>query len=300
MRGSIPVSATPDLALPRVERETLERAVAFARRFARSPNAVVGLGLFVGLLVMAALAPLIAPQDPIVINVRDRLQPPSAQHFFGTDDFGRDIFSRVIWGSQLAVRLGTLSVIVALAGGVTFGLLAGYYRGWVDMLISRFFDVLLAFPSILFAIGVVAIFGPSLDILIVALGLFGWAGYGRIVRGSVLSARQHEYVEAARAVGARARRIMVRHILPNVVAPVIILSATRFGGALLAGSGLSFIGLGVPIPQPEWGAIMATGRDYIGNAWWITVFPGALITLAVLGVNLLGDGLRDVLDPRLG
>jgi peptide/nickel transport system permease protein len=299
MRGSIPVSATPEVALPRLERDGLERVAAFARRFARSPNAVLGFGLFVALLIMAALAPLIAPYDPILINVRERLQPPSAQHLFGTDDFGRDIFSRVVWGSQLAIRLGTLSVAVALAGGVALGLTAGYYRGWVDMLISRFFDVLLAFPAILFAIGVVAILGPSLDVLIIAFGLFGWAGYGRIVRGSVLSARQREYVEAARAVGARARRIMWRHILPNVIAPVIILSATRFGGALLAGSGLSFIGLGVPIPQPEWGAIMATGRDYLLVAWWIALCPGALLTLAVLGVNLLGDGLRDVLDPRL-
>ncbi|HKW79129.1 MAG TPA: ABC transporter permease [Candidatus Limnocylindria bacterium] len=270
------------------------------RRFRRSPNSMIGLALFIGLLVMAALAPVIAPYDPITINVRERLQSPSPAHLFGTDDFGRDIFSRVVWGSRLAVRLGTLSVVVALAGGIVLGLLAGYYRGWVDMVISRFFEVILAFPYILFAIAIVAILGQSLDNLIVAVGIFGWAGYGRIIRGSVLATRQREYVEAARAVGARARRIMVRHILPNVVAPVIILSATRFGGALLAGSGLSFIGLGVPIPQPEWGAIMATGRDYLNVAWWITLFPGALITLAVLGVNLLGDGLRDVLDPRLG
>ncbi len=275
------------------------RAVAFARRFARSPNALVGLSLFAGLLLMAALAPLIAPYDPIAINVRERLQAPSAAHLFGTDDFGRDIFSRVVWGSQLAVRLGTLSVVVALAGGIALGLVSGYYRGWVDMVISRFFDVIISFPYVLFAIAIVAVLGQSLDNLVIALGLYGWAGYGRIVRGSVLSAGQREYVEAARAVGARARRIMVRHILPNVVAPVIILSATRFGGALLAGSGLSFIGLGVPIPQPEWGAIMATGRDYLLVASWIAIFPGAMITLAVLGVNLLGDGLRDVLDPRL-
>jgi peptide/nickel transport system permease protein len=179
------------------------------------------------------------------------------------------------------------------------GLVAGYYGGWVDQVISRVFDLIFAFPYLLFAIAIVAILGPSLDNLIVALGLFGWAGYGRVIRGSVLSARQREYVEAARAIGARGTRVMARHILPNVIAPVIILSATRFGAALLAGSGLSFIGLGVPIPQPEWGAIMATGRDYMGSAWWITVFPGALIAIAVLGVNLLGDGLRDVLDPRL-
>lgn len=299
MPGSIPVSATAERRAPRERRQRVDRAVVFARRFARSPNAVIGLALFVGLLLMAAFAPLIAPYDPVAVNVRERLQAPSLQHLFGTDDFGRDVFSRVVWGSQLALRLGTLSVVVALVGGIALGLLSGYYGGWVDMVISRLFEVILAFPYILFAIAIIAVLGQSLDNLIIALGIFGWAGYGRIVRGSVLSAREREYVEAARTVGARARRIMVRHILPNVVAPVIILSATRFGGALLAGSGLSFIGLGVPIPQPEWGAIMATGRDYIGVAWWITVFPGVLITLAVLGVNLLGDGLRDVLDPRL-
>lgn len=264
----------------------------------RSPLAVLGLALFALLLVMAATAPLLAHADPIAVNVAERLQPPSATHWFGTDDLGRDIYSRVIWGSRLAVRLGVLSVAVAAAGGVALGLVAGYYEGWVDQVISRVLEIVLSFPELLFAIAIVAILGPSLDNLIVALGLFGWPGYARIVRGSVLSARRREYVEAARAVGARASRIMYRHILPNVIAPVIILSATRFGGALLAGSGLSFIGLGVPIPQPEWGAIMATGRDYIGRAWWITVFPGALITLAVLGVNLVGDGLRDVLDPR--
>ncbi len=270
-----------------------------AVRMRGSPMAVLGVVLFAALLLMAAFAPLIATADPIAIQVREVLRPPSPEHLFGTDDLGRDVFSRVVWGSRLAVRLGVLSVVVAASGGVALGLVAGYYRGWVDNLISRLLEVILAFPGLLFAIAIVAVLGPSLDNLIVALGLFGWPGYARLVRGSVLSARQREYVEAARAIGAPATRVMLRHILPNVVAPVIILSATRFGGALLAGSGLSFIGLGVPIPQPEWGAIMATGRDYMGSAWWITVFPGLLIALAVLGVNLLGDGLRDVLDPRL-
>ncbi len=268
-------------------------------RLLHQPLAVVGLVLFAGLLLMAALAPLLERYDPIAISIGERLRPPSDAHFFGTDDFGRDIFSRVVDGSRLALRLGVLSVAVAASGGVVLGLLAGYYRGWVDTLISRVLEIMLAFPDLLFAIAIVAILGPGLENLIIALGLFGWPGYARIVRGSVLSAARREYVEAARTIGASATRIMVRHILPNVVAPVIILSATRFGGALLAGSGLSFIGLGVPIPQPEWGAIMATGRDYMGTAWWITVFPGMLIMLAVLGVNLLGDGLRDVLDPRL-
>lgn len=268
-------------------------------RLLRSPFGATGLALFGALLLTALLAPLIATQDPIALVPRDALQGPSAAHLFGTDDLGRDVFSRVIWGSRLAVRLGVLSVLIAASGGVVLGLLAGYYGGWVDNLISRVLEVVLAFPGILFAIAIVAILGPSLDNLIVALGLFGWPGYARLVRGSVLSAKHREYVEAARAVGATGRRIMARHLLPNVVAPVIILSATRFGGALLAGSGLSFIGLGVPIPQPEWGAIMATGRDYLDSAWWVFAFPGGIIAVAVLGVNLLGDGLRDVLDPRL-
>lgn len=268
-------------------------------RLLRSPFGATGLALFGALLLTALLAPLIATQDPIALVPRDALQGPSAAHLFGTDDLGRDVFSRVIWGSRLAVRLGVLSVLIAASGGVVLGLLAGYYGGWVDNLISRVLEVVLAFPGILFAIAIVAILGPSLDNLIVALGLFGWPGYARLVRGSVLSAKHREYVEAARAIGATGRRIMARHLLPNVVAPVIILSATRFGGALLAGSGLSFIGLGVPIPQPEWGAIMATGRDYLDSAWWVFAFPGGIIAVAVLGVNLLGDGLRDVLDPRL-
>jgi peptide/nickel transport system permease protein len=269
------------------------------RMLARSPLALLGAVLCLAILLMAVWAPLIAPTDPLVMHVRERLQPPSAGHWFGTDDFGRDVFSRVVWGSQLALRLGLFSVLIAAVGGVALGLVSGYYGGWVDQLISRGLEVILAFPSLLFAIAIVAIVGPGLDNLIVALGVFGWPGYARIVRGSVLSARRREYVEAAQASGAKAARVMVRHILPNVIAPVVILSATQFGGALLAGSGLSFIGLGAPIPQPEWGAIMATGRDYIGTAWWITVFPGLLILLAVLGVNLLGDGLRDLLDPLM-
>jgi peptide/nickel transport system permease protein len=269
------------------------------RRLIRSPFGAAGLSLFGALLLTALFAPLIATHDPIALVPRDALQGPTSAHLFGTDDLGRDVFSRVIWGSRLAVRLGVLSVLIAASGGVVLGLLAGFYGRWVDNLISRLLEVVLAFPGILFAIAIVAILGPSLDNLIVALGLFGWPGYARLVRGSVLSAKQREYVEAARAIGATGARIMTRHLLPNVVAPVIILSATRFGGALLAGSGLSFIGLGVPIPQPEWGAIMATGREYLDSAWWVFAFPGGIIFFAVLGVNLLGDGLRDVLDPRL-
>lgn len=300
MRGSIPVSVTVEQRRNFSTASRLPRPFVPAplHRILRSPTALSGLVLSLAIVAMALLAPLLAPYDPIQMQLSARLQPPSLNHLFGTDDFGRDIFSRVVWGSQLALRLGFLSVLVAAGGGIPLGLIAGYYGGWVDNVISRLLEIVLAFPGILFAIAIIAILGPSLDHLILALGLFGWPGYARIVRGSVLSAKEREYVLAVRAVGARATRVMFRHILPNVIAPVIILSATRFGGALLAGSGLSFIGLGVPIPQPEWGAIMATGREYMASAWWITVFPGMLIALAVLGVNLLGDGLRDVLDPR--
>ncbi len=301
MRGSIPVSVTVEQRRIFSAASRLPRSFAPAplHRILRSPTALSGLVLSLAIVAMALLAPFLAPYDPIQMQLGARLQPPSLNHLFGTDDFGRDIFSRVVWGSQLALRLGFLSVLVAAGGGIPLGLIAGYYGGWVDNLISRLLEIVLAFPGILFAIAIIAMLGPSLDNLIIALGLFGWPGYARIVRGSVLSAKEREYVLAVRAVGARATRVMFRHILPNVLAPVIILSATRFGGALLAGSGLSFIGLGVPIPQPEWGAIMATGREYMASAWWITVFPGVLLALAVLGVNLFGDGLRDVLDPRL-
>src|SRR5207245_2702625 len=239
------------------------------RRLLRSPFGATGLALFGALLLTALFAPLIATQDPIALVPRDALQGPSPAHLFGTDDLGRDVFSRVIWGSRLAVRLGVLSVVIAASGGVVLGLLAGYYGGWVDNLISRLLEVVLAFPGILFAIAIVAILGPSLDNLIIALGLFGWPGYARLVRASVLSAKQREYVEAARATGATESRIMARHLLPNVIAPVIILSATRFGCALLAGSGLSFIGLGVPSAHHEWCAIIATGRVLLLRCWWV-------------------------------
>jgi peptide/nickel transport system permease protein len=260
---------------------------------------MIGLFLFACFIAMVIFAPWIAPYDAVEMRIPDRLQSPSPAHLFGTDDFGRDIFSRVVWGSRLAIRLGILSVLIGAGGGILLGLIAGYYGGQVDNILSRLLEIVMALPEMLFAITIIAILGPSLDNLVVALGLFGWPGFMRMTRGSVLSAKQNEYVEAARALGVPSGRLMLRHILPNVAAPVIILSASRFGGALLAGSGLSFIGLGVPIPQPEWGAIMATGREYMASAWWITVFPGVMIALVVLGINLSADGLRDALDPRL-
>lgn len=261
-------------------------------------SVALGLGLVVLLLLMTLCGPLVAPYDPVALSAA-RLQPPSAAHWFGTDEFGRDILSRVLYGARLAFRLGVLSVSIALVMGTAAGLVSGYYGGWIDTLLQRVIEWLLAFPELLFVLAVVAMFGPGLDTVIAALGVFGFTGYARVVRSVVLSARQAPYVEAARAIGAADHRIMWRYLLPNTFAPAIVLSTLRFGGALLAGSSLSFIGLGAQPPTPEWGAIMASGREYLLDAWWITCFPGIVIALSVLGVNVLGDGLRDRFDPTL-
>lgn len=268
-------------------------------RFKRNPMCVAGFALVLLLLFIALFGPLIAPNDPILVNTPDRFTAPGRDYWFGTDEFGRDIFSRILYGGRIAVQIGLVSVTVAFVGGILLGLISGYYGGLVDTILSRLLEIWLSFPDILFVIAVVAILGPSLNTVILSLGFLSIPAYARIVRGSVLSTRQELYVEAARSVGVDSGRIMLRHILPNVVAPLIILSSMRFGGALLTGAGLSFIGLGAQPPTPEWGAILSTGRMYMYQAPWITVFPGMAIAIFVLGVNMLGDGLRDVLDPRL-
>lgn len=274
-------------------------AKMYWKRYRQNPLCIIGSLIVLLLVVLAAFGPLIAPNDPILVKTADRFISPGSQYIFGTDEFGRDIFSRILYGARIAVQVGLVSVVVAFFGGITLRLISGYYGGWVDTVMSRLLEIWLSFPDILFVIAVVAILGPSLNTVILALGFLSIPAYARIVRGSVLSARQETYVEAARSVGVSNGRIMARHILPNVVAPLIILSSMRFGSALLTGAGLSFIGLGAQPPQPEWGAILAGGRMYMYQAPWITVFPGLAIAFFVLGVNMLGDGLRDVLDPRL-
>jgi peptide/nickel transport system permease protein len=271
----------------------------YLKRFRESPLCIIGSILIALLVFLALFGPFLAPKDPILVNTPDRFTAPGSDYLFGTDEFGRDIFSRILYGARIAVQVGLVSVVVAFVGGITLGLISGYYGGWVDTVLSRILEIWLSFPDILFVIAVVAILGPSLNTVIIALGFLSIPAYARIVRGSVLSARQETYVEAARSVGVSNARIMAKHILPNVVAPLIILSSMRFGSALLTGAGLSFIGLGAQPPQPEWGAILSGGRIYMYQAPWITVFPGMTIALFVLGVNMLGDGLRDVFDPRL-
>ena len=290
--------ATPDATQP-LGKATRTPREMYLKRFRSSGLCIVGSLLLALLVFLAAFGPWFAPHDPILVNTVDRFQAPGSTYFFGTDEFGRDIFSRVLYGARIAVQVGMVSVVVAFLGGIVLGLISGYYGGWVDTVLSRLLEIWLSFPDILFVIAVVAILGPSLNTVILALGFLSIPAYARIVRGSVLSAREETYVEAARAVGVSNYGIMKRHILPNVVAPLIILSSLRFGSALLTGAGLSFIGLGAQPPEPEWGAILSGGRMYMYQAPWITVFPGLTIALFVLGVNMLGDGLRDVFDPKL-
>ncbi|MDB4895660.1 MAG: binding-protein-dependent transport system inner rane component [Firmicutes bacterium] len=269
------------------------------RRLQRNPGAMLGLVILAVLVLAALLAPAIAPFDPIKQNATDAMQGPSLKHWLGADQFGRDILSRLLFGARISLRIGLVSVGIAASIGILLGLLAGFYGGWLDMLISRFIDLLLAFPGILLALVIVTVIGPSLFNVMVAVGISAVPNYARLVRGTVLAARENVYVEAAEAIGARDRTILVKHILPNVLGPVIVLSTLGIAGAILSGAALSFLGLGAQPPTPEWGAVLSDGRNYLRQAWWISTFPGLAIMVTVLSVNLLGDGLRDALDPRM-
>jgi peptide/nickel transport system permease protein len=252
------------------------------------------------LIVLASLsAPLISPYDPIKSNQRLSLTPPSGDHLMGTDRFGRDILSRVLWAGQTSLPIGIVAVAIGVIFGVSVGLLAAYYGGWVDAVSMRVVDLLLAFPGILLALVIIAILGGSLTNLMIAVGIASVPDYVRLTRGNVLSVNQREFVLAARVVGCRGPTIMLRHILPNAIAPVIVLATLGMAAAIIAGSALSFLGLGIKPPTPEWGNMLAEGREFLQRAPWVAAFPGLAIMLTVLSINLLGDGLRDALDPRL-
>lgn len=282
-----------------------ERAVSasrwhdFLRRFRRSKGALIGLSLFLLIALVAVLAPVIAPYDPIQIDPAHYLYSPGIPYLFGTDQYGRDIFSRIVFGARISLVIGLISVSIASTLGVTAGLISGYYGGWVDSLIMRVIDVMLAFPGILLALAIVSMLGPSLVNLMIAVGISSIPTYARLTRGSVLSARTELYVDAARVVGVPDRIILVRHILPNVIAPVIVAATLGIGAAILWAAALSFLGLGSQPPTPEWGRMLSEGRQYLREQWWISTFPGLAIMLTVLAMNMLGDGLRDALDPRL-
>lgn len=269
------------------------------RRLRKTPSFVAGSLLLTVLVTLVLLAPLLTPFNPVKVSPRDRLQPPSAEHPFGTDHFGRDVLARVLHGGRLSLPMGAIPVALAALAGTLLGLLAGYFRGWVDLVIMRVVDVWIAFPAILLAMAVVTILGTGLTNIMIALGIAWVPYYARMVRGSVLEARERVYVDATRALGSRNHRIVLRHILPNVLTPVMVMSSMGVANAILAGAALNFLGLGAQAPAPEWGAILADGRQFIRQAWWLGVFPGTAIALTVLAANLLGDGLRDALDPKL-
>ncbi|MCB0158061.1 MAG: ABC transporter permease [Caldilineaceae bacterium] len=269
------------------------------RQLRRNRAAMIGAVLISLEILIAVFAPVVAPYDPIEQSIYDALQPPSAAHWLGTDEVGRDILSRIIYGTRISLRVGLLAVGIGSAIGVTLGLIAGFYGKLADNLILRLMDIWLAFPGILLALAIIAVLGPSLFNVMIAVGLSAVPTYVRVTRSSVLSVREMEYVLGARAVGCPSRIIIWRHILPNVLPSLIVLTTLGIAGAILAAAALSFIGLGAQPPTPEWGAMLTVGRQFIRQAWWVTAFPGMAIMITVLGINLLGDGLRDALDPRL-
>jgi peptide/nickel transport system permease protein len=260
---------------------------------------MIGAILMLLLIVVAVFAPWVAPHDPLKVDPVAALRPPSLDYLMGTDTLGRDMLSRVIYGARISLRLGLVSVSIAMTCGILIGVLAGYLRGYVDTILMRIVDVLLAFPSLILALIAVFALGPGLTNAMIAVGISAIPAYARVSRAEVLSAKENLYVQAAEAVGAPNLIVMFRHILPNIIAPNIVIAALGTGTAILAGSALSFLGLGAQAPTPEWGLMLSQGRSFMQLAWWLTFFPGLGIMLTVMALNLLGDGLRDVLDPRL-
>jgi ABC-type dipeptide/oligopeptide/nickel transport system permease subunit len=270
------------------------------RKLRADRRAMLGLGAITLMVMLAILAPLVSRWDPTGIALANQLQPPSYAHWLGTDLQGRDVWARLVYGARISLSVGFLSQGISLTIGLTLGLIAGFYGKWVDEGVMRLADVTLAFPSLLLLIALAAAFEPSLTTVLVTIGVVGWAGMARIVRGQVLVVRQLEYVQAARALGERDYRIITRHLLPNVIAPVVIAATLGVAGAIMAEAALSFLGLGVQPPTPSWGSMIADGRDLeqLRHAPWTSLSPGLAIGAAVLGFNLLGDALRDALDPR--
>ncbi len=268
------------------------------RRFRRNRIALAGLIVLILLILIAIFAPLLALHDPTQQYLNHKLEPPNSFFPLGTDNLGRDAYSRMIYGSRISLPTGLIAVGIALLLGVPIGTAAGYFGKWTDTILMRGCDVILAFPSILFAIWLISIFGSSLRNVMISVGLFSVPGFARLVRSTILSAKEMDYITAERAMGAGTGRILARHLLPNVIQPVIIIASLRVASAILAAAGLSFLGLGVQPPTPEWGAMLSEGRAYLTIAWWVTVFPGLAIMITVLATNMVGDGLRDALDPR--
>ncbi|MHC0039507.1 nickel transporter permease [Pseudoneobacillus sp. C159] len=277
----------------------MERWRSFYKQLKKNKMAIVGGGIIIFYLIVAVFGRLFAPYDPLEINLLNKLQPPSMDHWMGTDDKGRDVLSRVIYGSQLSLTVGVVSVAIGAFFGIILGLVAGYYGKWIDTIIMRVIDILLAFPGLLLALAIISALGPSLINVMISVGIFSIPTFARIVRGSTLATKKLEYIDAIRALGANDFKIIFVHILPNILSPIIVQGTLRLATAILTAAGLSFLGMGAQPPSPEWGAMLSSGRNFLWNAPHMATFPGLAIALIVMGLNLFGDGLRDALDPRM-
>ena len=271
----------------------------FWRYFKRNTLAVGGLAFILIIFLVAGFASFIAPYDPGKTDVSLKLRAPSPQHVLGTDQLGRDVLSRMLYGSRISLSVGFVAVAISILIGILVGALAGYYGGWADSLLMRFVDIMICFPSFFLILTVVALLGPSLVKVMFVIGITSWMGTSRFVRAEFLSLRERDFVQAAKALGVKDLRIIYRHILPNALAPVFVTATLDVATAILVEAGLSFLGFGAQPPAPSWGNILTEGRTYIFDAWWLTIFPGFAILITVLSFNLLGEGLRDALDPRL-
>ncbi|HOX14926.1 MAG TPA: ABC transporter permease [Smithellaceae bacterium] len=271
----------------------------FWEMFYKNKLAMTGCGIVLLLFVVSLLAPVIAPYDPGAIDLKNVLAPPSGQHWFGTDQLGRDVLSRMIWGARISLKVGFVATGLAILIGMILGAVAGYYGGWIDATIMRFVDVMLCFPTFFLILAVIAFLEPSIWNIMIVIGLTGWMGVTRLVRADFISLRERDFVQAARAIGANDTRIIFMHILPNALASILVAATLGIAGAILTESALSFLGIGVQPPTPSWGNILTAGKDNIDIAWWLSLYPGLAILITVVGYNLLGEGIRDATDPRL-
>jgi peptide/nickel transport system permease protein len=281
---------------PTVDRVSRRRQIVVALR---QPSIAIGAVVLVLFLFAAAFAAVLSPTDPLAQNVANGLKPPSAEHLLGTDKLGREIFSRLLYGARISLFVGLSVVVLAGALGTLLGVIAGYLGGWADEALMRITDIFFAFPALILAMAIAGALGPSLQNALIAISAVTWPVYARLIRGQVLTLKEREFVLAARTVGVPERQIVLRHLLPNTLAPLLVQTSFDMGGAITAVAGLSFIGFGAQPPTPEWGVMISEGRNYMATQWWLAAFPALAILLVVGGFNLLGDGLRDLLDPRL-
>jgi peptide/nickel transport system permease protein len=269
------------------------------KRFSRNTLSVIGAAIVLSLLTISLLAPFLSPYDPTTIDVYNVLSPPGKAHWLGTDELGRDLLSRIIWGSRVSLKVGFVAVGIAIMIGILVGSAAGFYGGKVDAVLMRFVDIMLAFPTFFLILAVIAILEPNIYTIMAVIGVTGWMDVARLVRAEFLSLKERDFVDAGRAIGISNARLIFRHILPNALSPVFVAATFGVAGAILTESGLSFLGLGVQPPDPSWGNILTSGKDNIEVAWWLSLYPGLAILITVLSYNLVGEGLRDALDPRL-